>query len=185
MTEVEIRMLIEKAKATYREWHASWLKIKNTTEGTAFRNMMFNLLTNIMREDDWIKKLIVAVEDLVNGQFIDAVTGDENSLLRELNHGRQLTILAWADLLEDKGDEAAAFGMRWLARFRKWPSEFGEGHVWHDKAMSTNRDVLPGIVVRQLKETCGVRFDTATDAMLAAAKVIGNCQEEDFFNRGV
>lgn len=47
---------------------------------------------------------------------------DEQGIRKTLDDGPWLTLLAWADLLEEQGDTKTATGMRWLVEIRRYPS---------------------------------------------------------------
>jgi hypothetical protein len=46
---------------------------------------------------------------------------DREALLAELNNGRRLTLLALADVAEEADERYLSAGLRWLAKFDRWP----------------------------------------------------------------
>jgi hypothetical protein len=129
---------------------------------------------------------------------------DREYLLADVNDGRRLTLLALADAAEEALQRYRPAGLRWLAKFDRWPvfvarrEDFSEaddlgpadeGEIssgwewWRAKPAAVFSCSLPVVLIEAVRkqaktpkgQTCV--FDSAGAAILAAADAAGRLIE--------
>ncbi len=99
---------------------------------------------------------------------------DEDGVRREIDDGPTVALLAWADMLTERGEEGVGEALRTLARAGQWPGRLGGKYRWAEPrfggaSWTLPQDVYQTLMMRHSGKDKG-RFDSASEAILAAAK---------------
>lgn len=104
---------------------------------------------------------------------------DEDGVRREIDDALTVPLLAWADMLTERGDDDVADAMRSLARAGQWPGRLGGKYRWAEPRFGGASWTLPkaayAILMKKHYAKKG-RFDTASEAMLAAAEAMAEAK---------
>jgi hypothetical protein len=129
---------------------------------------------------------------------------DRTTLLKEMNEGRRMLLLAMADLEEEQGDAQRAAGWRWLAVHDRWPllvvrpsEERDEKYVvlqagwewWRLKVDAQFSCSLPALLMDSVRKraetprglTC--RFESPSQALGCAATCAGMLIANDLLEK--
>jgi hypothetical protein len=115
-----------------------------------------------------VRQLVEALEATRRAAF---AAGDEAALRGAIDGLFTVELLAWADLREERGEQAVAAGLRLLARAGRWPGRAGGRWHWRPENPQYGGGAswtLPAEVVQALPKN----FDSPSAALLAAAPLI-------------